>query len=253
MPQQSSPARRAFDWRIRLLAAALLCGLSAVVPAAPPGPTAFEVSIAHSRPVDHACSAIRRYPIAPAWQEELDGRLPAFQEVWQLEGRPALERMFELTGGRLHGTYRVRLTLCDLPSSSLFGTSVNMRHALRAFTDAPVSLRYKVAVMNHELLHRLLGDVDLKGSRMLALHASEPARVRRHLHLFALTKAALIDLRHEGTLRELVGIDSSLPANDSRRAWQIINERPDTYIAYVNELRQAHRAAAITLEERSSR
>jgi hypothetical protein len=197
------------------------------------------VRIGYHRGFDAACSVLRGYPIEAEWRSELEASLPAVRALWSSEGRPVLERMFELSGRRLHGRRDVRLTLCDLPSSSLVGTTVNMRHALRSFTPDPVPLRYKIGIANHELLHGLLAGADLSGSRLLAAHAGEPERVRRHLHLFALMKAALLDLGREDALEEMQRFDARLPEPAYRRAWQLVNSSPNGHLAYVQELRPA--------------
>jgi hypothetical protein len=210
-----------------------------LVPASTAHAGTLDVRIGYRAGLDAACAVVRGYRIEAAWRNELEARLPAVQVSWSSEGRPVLERMFELSGRRLHGRRDVRLTLCDLPSSSLLGATVNMRHALRSFTPDPVPLRYKVAVANHELLHRLLAGVDLSASALLAAHADEPERVRAHLHLFALMKAAMLDLGREDALAEMQRIDARLPEPAYRRAWQLVNSSPARHLAYVAELRAA--------------
>lgn len=200
---------------------------------------ALEVQVEHARAFDAACSLLRRYKVEAAWRADLEARLPAMRALWASEGRPILERAFELSGRRLHGHRTVRATLCDLPSSSLLGTSVNMRHALPSFTQRPVPLRYKIAIIDHELLHELLEDVKLEDGGMLALHAAEPPRVRSHLHLFALLKAAMLDVGEGTALLEMQRIDAGLPEPAYGRAWQLVNRSPYEYLAYVEEIKRA--------------
>jgi len=218
---------------------ALLTCLFLTVPASTINATPMEVSIVHSRSFDTACSLLRGYAIEPAWRAALEKMLPETRKAWLEEGRPVLDHVLQLTGKRLHGRHRVQLTLCDIPSSSRFGPMVNMRHALPEFTGDPVPLRYKVATIDHELLHSILAELDLSGSRMLAVHAREPERVRSHLHLFALMQAALLDLGRQDALAELQRIDGGLPEPSYRRAWQLVNRAPDDYLAYVEEVRRA--------------
>lgn len=222
------------------LAAAVLGGACLVVSASTSQAAPLEIAIGYSRSFDATCSFLRGYRIDREWRDELEGLLPEARQAWQAEGRPVLERVLQITGKRLEGgRHDVRLTLCDLPSSSLVGPVVNMRHALPAFTKKPVPLRYKAGVIAHELLHGLVGKLDLSGSRMLAAHAREPERVRSHLHLFALMKAALLDLDRVEALDELQRIDSSLPSGAYRRSWQIVNATPDAHLAYLEEVRLA--------------
>ena len=196
--------------------------------------------IVYSRPLDAACALVSGYDLDPDAQVDLEALLPELRRAWAREGQPVLDRIFAHTGKRLpNGHHNVRLTLCDIPSSSPFGTIVNMRHALPGVTDHPVPLRYKVAVIDHELLHRLLAGVDLSGSALLKAHSGESRRVRGHLHLFALLKAALLDLGRTSAFEELVRIDGRLPEPAYRRAWEIVNASSGAYLFYVEEVRRA--------------
>jgi hypothetical protein len=224
---------------VRAVAAAVAPCLCLTVQTSAADAAPLEVRIGYDRSFDAACSFLRGYPIPPDWRHQLESRLPAMRALWSKEGLPVLERAFELSGRRLHGRRGVSLTLCDAPSSSLFGTTVNMRHALPSFTAAPVPLRYKVGVANHELLHRLVAEAGLRHSRLLAAHAGEPPRVLSHLHLFALMKAAMLDLGRKDALEEMQRIDAQLPEAAYGRAWQLVNRTPDEHLAYVAELRQA--------------
>ena len=196
--------------------------------------------ILYSRTLDAACSLIGGYDLDPAAQAELEAMLPRLRRAWASDGQPVLDRIFERTGKRLRGgRHDVRLTLCGIPSSSPFGTIVNMRHALPSVTDRPVPLRYKVAVIDHELLHGLLAGVDLSGSALLKAHSGEPRRVRDHLHLFALLKSALLDLGRTSEFEAIVRIDGRLPEPAYRRAWEIVNSSAGGYRFYVEEVRRA--------------
>lgn len=223
--------------RSRVAALALLAGLCLALPASTTA-APLEVRIGYGRTFDDACSLLRGYRIGPAWRTELKAELPELRRSWNAEGRPLLDRASRLVGRRLTGRRDVRLTLCNMPSSSWLGTSVNMRHALNAFTPHPVPLRYKANIIAHELLHDLIVDRDLSSSPMLAAHARESARVRSHLHLFALMKAALLAQHRPAALRELRRIDAALPGGHYRRAWEIVEASPDAYLAYVAELRR---------------
>jgi hypothetical protein len=223
--------------RLQRLACAALCLL---IRGSSPQAAAFDVTLVYGRAFDSACSRLTGGAIDPRGRAQLEARLPAMRERWAREGRPLLERAFRIAGKRPAGGLRtVRLTLCDIPSSSLLGAMVNMRHALPAFTDRPVPLGYKVAVIDHELLHPLLSELDLSHSRLLAAHRGEPWRVRRHLHLFALLKAALIEAGRRRDLAEIERIDTALPGRAYGRAWRIVEATPDAYRAYVEEVRLA--------------
>jgi hypothetical protein len=235
--QADRPPRRRIA-RTAAAAAAASC-LCLTVAASTASARTLEVRFEYGSTLDAACSLLRGYSIDPRWRTELEASLPAMRALWSREGRPVLDRMQDLSGRQLHGRRDVRLTLCDLPSSSIFGTSVNMRHALRSYSRNPVPLRYKVAVTNHELLHRLVSGVDLGNSRMLAEHAGEPPRVRGHLHLFALLKAAMLDLGQEAALEEMQRIDAQLPEPAYARAWLLVNRSRGEHLAYVEELRRA--------------
>ena len=205
-----------------------------------PGAQPADVRIVYSRPLDAACSLIGGYSVDRDAQAELEAMLPELRRAWAREGQPVLDRIFELTGKQLPGGRQtVHLTLCDIPSSSPFGPIVNMRHALPGVTGHQVPLLYKIAVIDHELLHRALAGVDLSGSELLEAHSGEPRRVRDHLHLFALLKAAFLDLGRRSAFEELVRIDSRLPEPAYRRAWEIVNASPGAYRLYVEEVRRA--------------
>jgi hypothetical protein len=126
-----------------------------------------------------------------------------------------------------------------MPSSSMFGPVVNARHALASFTERPVSMHYKAIVAAHELLHGALAGANLSDSALLAAHARERPRVRDHLHLFALLKAAMIGLGREDALDEVRRVDRGLPDGAYRRAWELVDATPDRYRAYVAEVRAA--------------
>jgi len=215
----------------------LATALCFVMQASAPNAAPLAVEFVHSGPLDAACAFLGSYTIDSAWRAELDRRLPELQDAWARDGGPVLERALRLAGRRLHGLRPVQLTLCDVPSSSMFGTVVNARHALASFTGTPVSMRYKAIVAAHELLHSALADADLSASPMLAAHARERQRVRNHLHLFALLKAAMIELGREDALDEIWRVDRGLPDGAYGRAWELVNASPNRYLAYVEEVR----------------
>lgn len=228
-------ARRNF-WRV-LVALALL-GSCATVRAAPP-----DVTISYSPLLDTVCSFVRWYRIESAWKSELSSDIRRFRQMWAATGPKLLEAAERITGRpftRRHIT--AHLTLCNLPSQSIVGISVNMRYALHSFTAHPVPLRYKVGVLYHEILHRYVDEYLPVHSPLLARYANEPSRVRKHLHLFALEKAVYLSLGMKSALAETIAVDNRLPDGSYARAWQIVNQGDDDYLAYVAELKaKGHR------------
>jgi hypothetical protein len=111
-----------------------------------------------------------------------------------------------------------------------------MRYALKSFNPAPVSMRYKVDTLFHELLHVFLARHPVRNSSLLEQHVSEPERTREHLHLLALQKAALLKLNQPDALKEVIAIDSQLPGGYYKRAWEIVNATDTEYLKYVAEI-----------------
>lgn len=223
----------------RVAAATLLTCLGLII-GTPAHATAPTVQITYSETFDSLCAVAHASSIRPEWKRELLEKVPAFRTTWEQTGPATLTRIEELTGKRFQQTAMdIRLTLCDLPSNSfLFGININMRHALASFTDMPVPLRYKANILIHEILHLFLEQHPLMDSLLLREHADEPERVRDHLHLFALMKAAMLDQDQDEALAEMIRIDSQLPHPAYRRAWELVNRTPDEYLAYVAEMRR---------------
>jgi hypothetical protein len=207
-----------------------------LVLAAVPSCTDRGISIAYSPAFDTVCSAIRGPGIKDQWKTELASRLPEFRSLWEKAGPGMLAASQELTGLSAPASATVRLTLCNLPSQSFLGVSVNMRFALGSFTNDPVPLRYKVDTLFHELLHKMLaGHVEAK-SPLLAAHSGESACVRNHLHLLALQKAVLLKLGERRELDDVVRIDRQLPGGCYKQAWTLVNSSESEYLAYVAEI-----------------
>jgi hypothetical protein len=221
----------------RVVVATLLATAALHLPDPSPQAAKADIAFVQASGFDRACAALRGRPIAAAWRDELQARSGELEAAWEADAEPVLKRALQLSGARLNRDQTVRLTLCDLPSSSWLGPQVNMRYALASFADRPVSLRYKAVTATHEVLHPVLAEVDLSDSPSLAAHRREPRRVRDHLHLFALLKASMLDLGREDLLAEVVAADSALPNPAYSRAWSIVNSRPDDYARYVRELR----------------
>jgi hypothetical protein len=201
------------------------------------GPT---VKVYYSPSEDRECSAPPRDPIKEEWKAELLSRQSEFVTLWEAEG-PRLIAATEVISGKNFPSQQVaaRLTLYNAPSESLPGTDrviINMRYALKSFTAEPVSLRYKVDILFHELLHIFLGQYHVQNTALLKQHAAEDERVRDHLHLLALQKAVLLKLDERDALKDLIAVDSVLPGGYYKRGWELVNATDDEYLKYVAEL-----------------
>lgn len=101
----------------------MLLGGSACRAEAAPG-----VSLAYHPHIDTACSLIRSGSIEREWKAELAARMPEFERIWKEVGPQFTKAVKAITGEPLlteHVT--AYLTLCNLPSQSIAGISVNMR------------------------------------------------------------------------------------------------------------------------------
>jgi hypothetical protein len=198
------------------------------------------IKVEYSPSEDLACSLPPGSPIKEEWKAELLSRQPEFVRLWQSEG-PKLLAATEAISGRDFPLEEItaRLTLCNAPSESFPGTdrvTINMRYALRSFTPQPVSMRYKVDTLFHELLHIFLSSHPIENSALLNEYAAEDERVRDHLHLLALQKAVLLKLDEPDALEEVVAVDSALPGGYYKRAWELVNATDTEYLKYVTEL-----------------
>ena len=188
--------------------------------------------------LDDACLATNGWPVKPEWSRELRDRIPDFRDMWESVGPPMAKAVNEITNKPFLLPRTVNLTLCNKPSNSFFGVTVNMRYALRSFTATPVSLRYKVDTAFHEALHEFVARHTPRESGLLERHKSESFCVRNHLHLLALQKAVLLSLNDFGALDQVVANDSQLPSGCYKQAWQLLNSSPSTYQEYLAELSQ---------------
>jgi len=195
------------------------------------------VKVKYDPSEDASCS---NGSIKEEWKAELLSREPEFIRLWEAEG-PRLVAATESISGKDFPSQEipVRLTLCSLPSESFPETgrvTINMRYALKSFTLEPVSMRYKVNTLFHELLHIFLQRHPIANSALLKEHASEDERVRDHLHLLALQKAVLLKLNQADALKEVVAVDSMLPGGYYKRAWELVNATDTEYSKYITEL-----------------
>jgi hypothetical protein len=194
------------------------------------------IDIEYSPTFDSICSLVKGGNIKDEWKKELVQRQPELETLWESIGPALISSVEGITGKAFpDDDQTVRLTLCELPSQSFFGISVNMRYALSSFTDEPVPLRYKADTIFHELLHKFIAEHQPKDSPLFKAHINEPERTRDHLHLLALQKAVLLKLNAIDELADVVRIDSQLPGGDYKRAWEIINATDTEYLKYVAE------------------
>lgn len=196
-----------------------------------------DVTITYSPSFDTACSLVRGGTIKDEWKQELLSRKAEFEALWAGVGPRLMAATESITGKSFPDEhFTARLTLCNLPSQSFVGISVNMRYALKSFASPPVPMRYKVDTLFHELLHVFLSSHPLSNSALLAEHASESECTRNHLHLLALQKAVLLQLREPAELQEVIAIDGQLPGACYKKAWAIVNASETEYLKYVAEL-----------------
>jgi hypothetical protein len=193
-------------------------------------------ALVYDETADRQCDSAADSPISSEMVSELRSRLPEMRQLWESVGPQMARAATALTNKPLESTTTIRLTLCDTPSNSFQGPTVNMRYALKSFTETPVPLRYKIDTAFHEVLHPFVDANVPANSQMLAAHASEPQCVRNHLHLLALQKAILIRLNDPSSLAQVVAIDGQLPSGCYKRAWTLVNATPGTYLHYVAEL-----------------
>ena len=195
------------------------------------------VTVVYSPSLDAACSMVRGGTIKDEWKEELVSRKAEFEGIWASAGPKLVAATESLTGKPFPvENFKARLTLCNLPSQSFIGITVNMRYALKSFASPPVPMRYKVDTLFHELLHVFFSGHPISNSALLAEHASQPDCTRNHLHLLALQKAVLLGLHEPAILQEVVAIDGQLPGGCYKKAWAIVNATDGEYLKYVAEI-----------------
>lgn len=210
----------------------LLAAFTSSVHAAPP-----TITVAYSRTFDSVCSFFQGYEIKDEWRFELESSQREFENLWNVMGPKLIETTEQITKKKFPAeSLTARLTLCNLPSQSYFGISINMRYTLKSFTATPVPMAYKVNTLFHELLHKYFAANPVENSALLEQYASEPERTRNHLHLLALQKAVLLNLNETEMLKHQISIDSQLPEGYYRRAWEIVNATDTEYLKYVAEI-----------------
>ena len=216
----------------RGLAFALLLACSC---SAKSGPA--RVTVAYHPTLDTVCSVLRGSEIKEEWRSELSARRGEFEALTSTLTPRFIAATEAITGKAFpEGPFTVYLTLCDVPSQSKLGVSVNMRYALASFTASPVPLRYKVDTLLHELLHRFIASHPPRSSALLEAHRAETQCIRDHLHLLALQKAVLLKLGDRDALEKVIEVDSQLPGGCYKRAWALVNATEAEHARYVAEL-----------------
>ena len=214
------------------LAFVLLLACSCSVKSAP-----ARVTVAYYPTLDAVCAVLRGSEVKEEWRSELIARRPEFEALTSTLAPRFIAAAEAITGRAFpDGSTTVYLTLCDVPSQSKFGVSVNMRYALASFTASPVPLRYKVDTLLHELLHRFIASHPPLSSGLLETHRAETQCVRNHLHLLALQKTVLLKLGDRDALQSVIDVDSQLPGGCYKRAWALVNATETEHARYVAEL-----------------
>jgi hypothetical protein len=202
--------------------------------------TLLRVKVDYNPTEDLACSLPTGSSIKEEWKAELLSREPEFLRIWEAQGPRFLAATETISGKKFPSQEIIaRLTLCNSPSESFPETgrvTINMRFALKSFTPEPVSMRYKVDTLFHELLHIFLNRHPIENSVLLNEYVTEDERVRDHLHLLALQKAVLLRLNEPDALKEVIAVDSVLPGGYYKRAWELVNATDTEYLKYVAEL-----------------
>ncbi len=195
------------------------------------------ITVVYNPRLDSVCSFLQGYAIKDEWKVELSSSQREFESLWKAVGPKLIEATEKITNKPFPDkSFTVRLTLCNIPSQSYFGIGINMRYALESFTTTPVPISYKVNTLFHELLHKYFAENPIENSVLLEQYASEPERVRNHLHLLALQKAVNLKLNETNMLKDQIAIDSQLPDGYYKRAWEIVNETDTEYLKYVSEI-----------------
>jgi hypothetical protein len=185
---------------------------------------------------DEICSIKASYKIDPMWNQELNDRLSQWKKLWSRDGNRLLNEAINIVGRPFtQNHFDVPLSLCSFPSMSS-PLIVNVRYSLKNFTDHPILDDVTISTVEHELLHNYIDSFLPEKTPLLIKYKSEPKMVIGHLHLFALQKATYLALGWKYKLDEIIKKDKSLPNNDYKRAWEIVNEKED-YSSFISELK----------------
>lgn len=195
-----------------------------------------KITIFYASTFDNICTNKTSYKIDPAWVQDLKNQLPTWKKLWNKEGVLLLNTTIKLTGILFEQkNFQTSLSLCSFPSISA-PLIVNARYALRSFSDYPVSNSVFISTIYHELLHSYIDSFLPKKTPLLIKYKNETKGVLDHLHLLALEKAVYLQLGWKFKLKLIIAKDKSLPNNDYKRAWKIINKK-EGYENFITELK----------------
>ena len=208
-----------------------------------PKETIFYASI-----FDSVCTTKTSYKIDPVWTQEVADQLPAWRRLWDQEGTLLLKTTIKLIDRSFaQQNFQVSLSLCSFPSMST-PLIINTRYALQSFTDHPIPDYVFISTIYHELLHNYIDSFLPKNTPLLKKYRSESKGVLNHLHLFALEKAVYLQLGWQSKLQKIIVKDESLPNNDYKRAWEIVNKK-ENYKDFISELKSFDRSKVLDPSE----
>ncbi|MDQ4121899.1 MAG: hypothetical protein M3209_10690 [Acidobacteriota bacterium] len=177
---------------------------------------------------DRFCADVTKKTIEPGAVEELQNRLKSFREHWRKEAPQLFRTVVKLTKAQFaFGEAKAALSLCN-PGSLSFPLIINMRHYLKAINGEKAKpLENFAATVFHETLHRYVNErkelLPGKTTPLLMKYQNEPARVRNHLHLFAILDEVYRMLRRQKDLGAIIASDNtSTDAPIFKRAREII-------------------------------
>lgn len=196
-----------------------------------------QVVLFYAAMFDHVCTIKTTYKIKPSWEHELNRDLLHWQTFWDSEGVLLLKATVKLIDKPFTQQYfQAALSLCNFPSMSA-PLIVNARYALHSFIAQPIPDYVFVSIIYHEILHNYIDSFLPKNTPLLAKYKNESIGVLNHLHLFALEKAVYLQLGLKSKLDAIIAKDESLPNNDYKIAWEIINKK-ENYADFIDELKK---------------
>jgi hypothetical protein len=203
-----------------------------------PGVTAAaspKVLFHYSEVFDLVCARQTKNAIKPEWVKELRARQEKLLSAWHRDGPRLLRATVKIAGHRFRReALSATLSLCTFPPMS-HPLLINMRPYIRSCSKRPRGTVLLVGTVHHELLHHYLMGRRPKQSALLRKYEKEPHRVRIHLHLLALQKAAYLQLGWKKRLQQVIESNNRIPGGLYRRAWDIVKK--EGHEAFVKELR----------------
>lgn len=177
---------------------------------------------------DRFCADVTKTKIEPSAIEEAQSRIGEIHKVWQKEAPQLLKMTVKLTKAPFaFAETKAALSLCN-PGSLSFPLIFDIRKYLKAINGEQARpLADFVDTVFHETLHRYINDrkAKLTGATtpLLEKYKDEPARVRNHIHLFALFDEVYRRLGRENYLNQMIALDEkSANAAVFKRAREIV-------------------------------